>query len=84
LEELVINALYEAFSSPEKDLATRHLLQAAREIVPLSKARAREIETMRLWVATNCRLAAEPETPELLAEAESDSLADRRVRMVDL
>ncbi len=37
---------------------------------------------MRLWATTNCRLASDPETPEQAIEG--DSLADRRVRMVDL
>ena len=82
LEELVNNALHEAFASPERELKTAHLLQAAREIVPLSRARAKEIEAMRQWAATNCRLAADPETPEQAIEG--DSLTDRRVRMVDL
>jgi hypothetical protein len=70
LEELVINALYEAFSSPARELRTEHLLRAAREI-----------EAMRQWAATHCRLAAESEKD---APETADSLTDRRVRMVDL
>jgi len=82
LEEVVVSALYEAFASPEKELKTEHLLKAAREIKPLSQARAREIEALRQWAATNCRLAAELETAEQAAE--SDGIASRRARMVDL
>ncbi len=82
LEEVVVSALYEAFASPEKELKTEHLLKAAREIKPLSQARARDVEALRQWAATNCRLAAELETAEQAAE--SDGIASRRARMVDL
>jgi SpoVK/Ycf46/Vps4 family AAA+-type ATPase len=41
LEELVINALYEAFAAPERELKTEHLLKSAREIIPLARSRAR-------------------------------------------
>lgn len=77
LEELVNNALHEAFGSPGRELTTEHLLNSAKEIVPLSRARAKDLDITRKWAATSCRPAADPETA-------SDSLADRRVRMVDL
>ncbi|CAK0764429.1 AAA domain-containing protein [Gammaproteobacteria bacterium] len=57
LEELVVSALYEAFASPEKELKTAHLLGAAREIKPLARARAREVDGLRQWATTNCRMA---------------------------
>lgn len=82
LEEVVVNALYEAYASPERELKTGHLLKSAREIIPLSHSRAREMESLRLWAATNCRTAAAPEDAE--AAAESDGVASRRARMVDL
>jgi len=46
LEETVVNALYEAYSSPERELKTEHLLPSAREIIPLSHSRAREMESL--------------------------------------
>ncbi len=82
LEEVVINALYEAFSSPERELKTEHLLNAAREIIPLSHSRARDMESLRQWASTNCRMAALAETAEVVAE--SEGIAGRRARLVDL
>ncbi len=82
LEEVVVDALYEAFSSPEKEMTTEHLLKAAREIIPLARSRAREIEALRQWADVNCRMAAEPETAGQAAE--TDGIASRRARMVDL
>ena len=40
LEEVVVNALDEAFASPERELKTEHLLKAAPKIIPLSRSRA--------------------------------------------
>jgi ATP-dependent 26S proteasome regulatory subunit len=82
LEELVHNALYEAFASPEQELKTKHLLKAAGEIRPLARARAREIETLRAWAATNCRPAALPDT-ETPREG-ADNHVQRRMRLVDV
>ena len=50
----MINALYDAFSAPEQELRTEHLLKAAREIIPLVRSRAREIEALRQWATTHC------------------------------
>lgn len=61
LEEVIVSGLYEAFTAPEKELNTEHLFQAAREIKPLARVRAQEIDLLRRWAITNCRLAAEPE-----------------------
>jgi hypothetical protein len=82
LEEVVVNALFDAYGAPERTLKSEHLLKAAREIVPLARSRAREIETLRLWAASNCRPAAEAESAE--PTTEGDTLAQRRARMVDL
>jgi hypothetical protein len=82
LEELVINALYDAFSAPEQELKTEHLLKGAREIIPLARSRAREIEALRQWATIHCRLAAAPEGAQ--PSAETDGVASRRARMVDL
>lgn len=78
LEEVVIDALYEAYSSPEQTLKTEHLLNSARQIIPLSRSRARDVEALRQWAAVNCRMAATEETPD------ADSIASRRVRALDI
>lgn len=82
IEELVINALHEACSSAERTLKTAHLLNAVREIRPLAFRRSRKVEGLRRWAADNCRMAARSEAEK--AVGESDRLASRRVRMVDL
>lgn len=82
LEEVVVNALYEAYSSPERELKTEHLLNSAREIIPLARSRAREVESLKQWASSNCRPAAEPETAG--PGGEPDAISSRRVRMVDI
>ena len=82
LEELVINALYEAYADAGQELRTEHLLKSAGEIIPLARSRARDVAALRQWAATNCRQAAEAETAE--ASAPTDTVAGRRARMVDL
>ncbi|MCM8611557.1 hypothetical protein [Accumulibacter sp.] len=81
-EEVVINALFEAYDEKDRTLKTAHLLNAAREIIPLSRSRARQMETLRQWAATNCRMAAATESDE--AAGEQDGLSSRRARLVDL
>ena len=78
LEEVVIDALYEAYSSAERVLNTGHLLDSARQIIPLSKSRAKDIETLRQWATINCRMAAASE------DIDPDSIASRRVRTLDI
>ena len=46
LEEIVVDAMYEAYSSAERELKTEHLLRAAKEIVPLARPRNREAQAM--------------------------------------
>ncbi|MBI5659758.1 MAG: AAA family ATPase [Nitrosomonadales bacterium] len=80
LEEVVVDALYEAYSSSGRTLKTEHLLGSAREIIPLSRSRSRDIETLRQWAAIHCRMAAES------GEQENDpgSAANRRARALDI
>jgi ATP-dependent 26S proteasome regulatory subunit len=83
LEEVVIEGLFLAFGEDgeNKKLASRHLLTAARSIVPLARSRQRDIEALRAWAAKNCRpAAAQPED-----EAQTgDDASQRRKRMIDL
>ncbi len=81
LEEVVISALYEAFSEDRKELTTDHLCRAAAEIVPLSRSRRNEIEALRKWAGANCRVAAEQEKKP---GERGESLTERRTRMLDL
>jgi SpoVK/Ycf46/Vps4 family AAA+-type ATPase len=82
LEDVVVNALFDAYATPQRQLKTEHLLKAAQEIIPLSRSRAREIEALRQWAATNCRPAA---SAEATAPSDSvDAIAARRQRMVDV
>lgn len=81
LEEVVVSALYEAFSEEGRELATEHLCTAAREIIPLARSRQKEIEDLRQWAKTNCRPAAEQEP---LPGERSESLTRRRGRLVEL
>ncbi|MBI4938019.1 MAG: AAA family ATPase [Nitrosomonadales bacterium] len=80
LEEVVVDALYEAYSSPEKRLKTEHLLGSAHEIIPLSRSRASDIEALRQWANINCRMAAVSGEPE----HEPDSATRRRARALDI
>lgn len=82
LEEIVVSALFRAFSTPDKDLATEHLLQAAAETVPLARSRAAQIESLRRWAAENCRMAATP--PEDAEGEQEGSVQSRRRRLMDL
>ncbi len=81
LEELVNSALFEAFSDPEKDLKTEHLLKAASEIVTLYQSRRADIDALRQWARTNCRPAAAP--PDKPAR-ETDALSEARRRLIDI
>ncbi|MDH4285228.1 MAG: AAA family ATPase, partial [Gallionellaceae bacterium] len=58
LEEVVVDALFEAYSSVERLLKTEHLLGSAKEIIPLSRSRASDIDALRQWANINCRMAA--------------------------
>ena len=79
LEEVVIDALYEAYSSPGRSLNTGHMLNSARQIISLSRSRARDIEKLRQWAAANCRMAASEEQG-----SDPDSISSRRVRALDI
>jgi ATP-dependent 26S proteasome regulatory subunit len=82
LEELVVDALYEAYSSSERELKSEHLLRAAEDIKPLARSRAREITALREWASHNCRSAASVGGDR--DELADNSLSERRGRLVDL
>jgi hypothetical protein len=82
LQEVVVSALFKAFSEPHRELRTEHLIEAARSIVPLSHSRAAEIDRLREWAAANCRRAALP--PELAEKSAPGTPESRRRRLMDL
>jgi ATP-dependent 26S proteasome regulatory subunit len=83
LAEMVNSALYDAFATPEKTLTTAHLVQAAKETIPLSRSRQHDIEALRRWAADHCRMAAGK--PDAKTPADEDaSAAARRQRVIDL
>jgi SpoVK/Ycf46/Vps4 family AAA+-type ATPase len=83
LAEMVNSALYEAFATPKKTLTTEHLVQAAKETIPLSRSRQPDIEHLRRWAAENCRMAAGKPDAKTLSD-EDDSATTRRQRVIDL
>jgi len=88
LAEVVVNGLFAAFSERAEDpkLESRHLLQATRNLVPLSRSRAADIERLRAWAAENCRPAARPapEAAQAAAPAAHESLVEKQARRLDL
>lgn len=83
LGEVVNNALYGAFAEAEKRLLTKHLIEAAKEIIPLSRSRRSDIETLRQWASQNCRMASAPAAGADKAK-QPESLSARRGRMLEL
>ena len=60
IEQLVIEALYDAFDAGT-DVTTDHLLKAARATVPLSMTMREKIAYLRDWAATRARPASSVE-----------------------
>lgn len=86
LAEIVVNGLFAAFAErgDEPKLESRHLLQAARETVPLSRSRAADIDKLRAWAAENCRPAARSEQEREASTAPTESLVEKQARVLDL
>ncbi len=87
LAEVVTNGLFAAFSEREEDprLDSRHLLQAARELVPLSRSRSADIDRLRAWAAENCRPAGRAADANAgTGSGPSESLVERQARRLDL
>ncbi|MGH8674638.1 MAG: AAA family ATPase [Burkholderiales bacterium] len=90
LEEVVVNALFEAYSSPERELKTEHLLNAARDIKPLAHTLVPKpgggtefiFDSLRRWAAHNCRMAASAESTD--PDTDPGGVSGRRKRLVDL
>jgi SpoVK/Ycf46/Vps4 family AAA+-type ATPase len=81
LAQIIEEALFEAFDTPEKRLTTEQLIRAARQTVPLAQSRAREYGDIRAWAAANCMPAA---LPNEIPDPEDTAPAARKVRFVDI
>ena len=75
------SALYAAFAEVEKRLTTSHLVEAAKEIIPLSRSRRQEIEALRHWASRNCQMASLP--ADRPSDPHGESLSERRGRMLE-
>lgn len=58
---LVPDALFAAFADGGREISTADLVDAARNVVPLSKTAATKIESLRTWADGRCRRATTPE-----------------------
>ncbi|MBX3731263.1 MAG: AAA family ATPase [Verrucomicrobiae bacterium] len=63
VEEAINSALYEAFSEKEP-LATRHVLAALRQTVPLARTMDEQISRLRIWAEGRARNASVPRAPQ--------------------
>lgn len=75
IESAVKDALVDAFSSGE-DLTLQHIAEAARAMVPLSKAFKEQIDRMSAWAENNATPASKPSGEDL----QSDSNNSRNIR----
>ena len=67
IEEAVISALYDAFYGQE-ELATRHVLSALAETVPLARTMDEQINRLRSWAEGRARNASVARTVKSNAE----------------
>jgi ATP-dependent 26S proteasome regulatory subunit len=81
-EQVVVEALFEAFDAPDRRLKTEHVLRAARQTVPLARSRQGEIEALRRWAAENCLPAAL--VPGSAPDDGDEGPGARRARMIDV
>jgi len=62
IEAIVNEGLFSAFDENQADLEDRHLLEAVRNTVPLSRTMASQIEALRAWAQGRARRASEDTT----------------------
>jgi ATP-dependent 26S proteasome regulatory subunit len=68
IEAAVNDGLFSAFDEEQAELEDRHLLEALRNTVPLSRTMAAQIEALRAWANGRARRASK-ETPTATAAA---------------
>lgn len=59
---LVPEAMFAAFNDGERNITTEDLLEAAGNVVPLSKTASEKIEGLRKWAKGRARFASSPDT----------------------
>ena len=64
VEEAINSALYEAFYDKEP-LATRHVLAALQQTVPLARTMDEQISRLRIWAEGRARNASVPRAPQV-------------------
>jgi SpoVK/Ycf46/Vps4 family AAA+-type ATPase len=57
IEQGIVSALYDAFDE-DTDITDKHLLDAAKEIIPLSYTMKEKIDSMREWAESRARSAS--------------------------
>ena len=79
IEEAVVNAIYRAFDADQRATTTEDIIAGLREIVPLARSRACDVQDLRAWARQNARLASALIAPH--GDASSDWIASRDPRM---
>lgn len=62
IEALYVEGLYAAFDNDRKEPTTELLVTLAKDVVPLSKTMAAQVEALREWAKGKARKASEPIT----------------------
>lgn len=57
IEQTIIDAMYAAFERDE-EYTTEDIIEAAKQVVPLSKFMSDQIDALRAWAQTNARRAS--------------------------
>lgn len=70
LEKVVVKALYAAWGNEQRELTTDDLVQAAQNVVPVSKTMDRELAALREWAKTRALPAATVSVKEQTRAAE--------------
>ena len=66
LENVVQEAMYEAYFVGEKKVKPHHLINAISDTVPLAQTMSSQIEAKRAWAKLNCRMAQKSVSEEVI------------------
>ena len=66
LENVVQEAMYEAYFLGEKKVEPHHLVKAISDTVPLAQTMSSQIEAKRAWAKLNCRMAQKSASEEVI------------------
>jgi ATP-dependent 26S proteasome regulatory subunit len=82
IEQIIVEALYEAFEAPDRKLVTEHVLRAARQTVPLARSRKAQFDELRRWAVDACMPAAL--LPGAEKEDDDEGPGARRARLIEV